>query len=67
MIFIGDNYTHTFWHVFRLQKDEGGPLIDYASNKLIGIYDHGTQCSGDAPDVFVDVRSFSTWINANAV
>lgn len=48
-------------------KDEGGPLIAYGSKKLIGIFDHGTQCSGDAPDVFVDVLSFILWINTNAV
>lgn len=47
-------------------KDEGGPLISYNDGKLLGIYDHGTQCSGDAPDVFVDVFSFNAWITANA-
>ncbi|KAL1374587.1 hypothetical protein pipiens_004868 [Culex pipiens pipiens] len=48
-------------------KDEGGPLINYIDGKLLGIYDHGTQCSGDAPDVFVDVFYFNAWITGNAV
>lgn len=51
-------------------KDEGGPLITgygTGSEKLVGIFDHGTQCSGDYPDVFVNVRTFTTWINTNAV
>lgn len=47
-------------------KDEGGPLIAYDGGKLLGIYDHGTQCSGDNPDVFVDVFSFRAWINGIA-
>ncbi|XP_058464069.1 chymotrypsin-2-like [Malaya genurostris] len=43
-------------------KDQGGPLVDYRSGKLIGIYDHGILCSGNYPDVFVDVAAFKSWI-----
>ncbi|XP_053686237.1 chymotrypsin-2-like [Sabethes cyaneus] len=48
-------------------KDEGGPLIDMSSGKLLGIYDHGIQCSGVFPDVFIDVATHKTWIDTTAV
>lgn len=43
-------------------KDQGGPLVGYISKKLIGIYDHGVQCSGKYPDVFVSVMMHKSWI-----
>ncbi|XP_058128604.1 chymotrypsin-2-like [Anopheles coustani] len=48
-------------------RDEGGPLVNYQTNTLLGIYSYGTQCSGRVPDVFVDVYSHKTWIDATAV
>lgn len=44
-------------------KDQGGPLVGHASQTLIGIYDHGVQCSGEYPDVFIDVSKFKSWID----
>ncbi|XP_055529549.1 chymotrypsin-2-like [Wyeomyia smithii] len=43
-------------------KDQGGPLIDVSSGKLLGIYDHGILCSGSFPDVFTNIAAFKTWI-----
>lgn len=43
-------------------KDQGGPLVEHSSQKLLGIYDHGVQCSGKFPDVFVDIATYKTWI-----
>ncbi|XP_058066765.1 chymotrypsin-2-like [Anopheles bellator] len=48
-------------------RDEGGPLVLYASKKLAGIFSYGTQCSGRVPDVFVDVYTHKAWIEATAV
>lgn len=45
-------------------KDQGGPLIDTSSGKLLGIYDHGIQCSGSFPDVFVNLASVKQWIDS---
>lgn len=43
-------------------KDQGGPLVGYVSRKLLGIYDHGIQCSGNYPDAFVSVFTYKSWI-----
>lgn len=48
-------------------KDEGGPLVNYQTKTLLGIYSYGTQCSGKVPDVFVDVYTHKTWVDATAV
>lgn len=44
-------------------KDQGGPLVAHNSKKLLGIYDHGVQCSGKYPDVFVSIATYKTWID----
>ncbi|XP_053679627.1 chymotrypsin-2-like [Anopheles nili] len=45
-------------------KDEGGPLVRYDSGKLIGIFNYGSKCSGNLPDVFVDVYAYKSWIES---
>lgn len=48
-------------------KDEGGPLVNYQTGKLVGIFSYGTQCSGTLPNVFIDVYTHKSWIDATAV
>ncbi|XP_055596987.1 chymotrypsin-2-like [Uranotaenia lowii] len=45
--------------------DEGGPLVDVATGKLVGIYVYGVQCTGNKPDVFMNVLPYTSWINTN--
>lgn len=47
-------------------KDEGGPLVQYGTEKLLGIYSHGTLCNGRLPDIFVDVFSHKSWIDSTS-
>lgn len=48
-------------------KDEGGPLVDSKTGKLLGVYSYGTQCTGRVPDIFVDVYQHKPWIDTIAI
>lgn len=45
-------------------NDQGGPLVGYSSKTLLGIFDHGIQCSGKYPDAFISIHTYKAWIEA---
>ncbi|KAK7865647.1 hypothetical protein R5R35_006904 [Gryllus longicercus] len=48
--------------------DSGGPLIDQASGKQIGIVSFGSSagCASGAPSAYARVTSFADWISSNS-
>nr|XP_040237384.2 chymotrypsin-2-like [Anopheles coluzzii] len=47
--------------------DEAGPLVRYDTQKLVGLFNYGSQCTGRSPDVFVNVLTHKTWIDSIAI
>ncbi|GBP10793.1 Chymotrypsin-2 [Eumeta japonica] len=45
--------------------DSGSALVDVASGQQVGIVSWGFPCALGAPDMFVRVSAFSSWLNEN--